>query len=156
METVAQVVSAGFKDSFEKIIPELKANHTKKNLSLLPQLLCELLPYLFKLSKEETTSKLLSDSGILEDSISQSDPANKDPLLRAHSLSLLAEIWSLAPALIQENENTIKVEEVESSVLESVLRVMKRACRDSNRVLRVSTLGLMFKLMDEFALVRNS
>lgn len=153
METVTQLLVASFKDGFERIIPELKANHTKKNSSLLPQLLCELLPYLYKQSRDETVTTLLLNSGILEECIQLCDPNNKDTLQRAHSLSLLAEIWSLEPPLIQDN---LKMLEDGTSVLESALKVLKRACRDTNRPIRLSTLGLMFKMMDEFALVRNS
>ena len=73
--------------------------------------------------------------------------------MRAQSLSLLAEIWSLESSLIQENKNVV---EEGVSLLDSVLKVFKRGCRDPSRPLRISTLGLIFKLLDQFAMVRNN
>lgn len=69
-------------------------------------------------------------------------------------MSLLAQIWSLDYELISENDKIIEIENV--TILEKTLKVFKRACRDNNRGLRIGTLGLMFKLLDEFAYSKNS
>jgi hypothetical protein len=64
-------------------------------------LINELLLFLYRQSKDEIVRKLLSESGIIEESIEYADPDSKvDSLLRAQSLSLIAEIWSLEPSLI--------------------------------------------------------
>ena len=92
------------------------------------------------------------ESGIIEECIKNSESEVKDNLLRAECLSLITEIWLLNPSLIEENER--KIDETHS-ILHLALKMLKRGCRDANRPLRISTLGLMFRLLDRFAATRN-
>ena len=95
MENICVLLACTFKKKFDKIISELRTNHCKTKAEL-PLILTELLPYLYEQSKDETLSKLLYESGIMEESIENADPENnQDNLLKATSLSLLAEIWSV-------------------------------------------------------------
>ena len=43
-----------------------------------------------------------------------------------------------------------------ASLLDSVLRVFKRGCRDQSRALRLTVCGLLFRLLDQFAAERNA
>ena len=66
------------------------------------QILGELLPFLIKINSQETKDKLIKESGIIEECIMNADSDSNidDNLVRAQSISLLSEIWSLDPALI--------------------------------------------------------
>jgi hypothetical protein len=41
-------------------------------------------------------------------------------------------------------------------VLDECLKVFKNTCKFSSKAVKISTIGLMFKLLDEFATIRNN
>lgn len=41
-------------------------------------------------------------------------------------------------------------------MLESTLKVFKRSCRDKNRSLRICAIGMLFRLLDQFAGAKNN
>ena len=83
VEHVCNVILAVFKGNLSKLISELRQNHTKKNLALLPQLINEMLPYLHRSNKEDVTNELLLESGIIEECVRNGDSEVKDDLFRS-------------------------------------------------------------------------
>lgn len=80
----------------------------KNDLPGLYTLINDLLPYLHRYSREEVVAKILSESSLIDDLMRNAE-TSKDPMLKATSLSLLGEIWSLEPTLITEGHGPQKV-----------------------------------------------
>jgi hypothetical protein len=68
-----------------------------------------------------------------------------DNAIKSACLSLIAEIWTLEPNLISDNPTSYRDG---SSVLDTCLKVFKNTCKFSSRSMKISTIGLMFKLLD--------
>jgi len=146
VESVALLIISTFHGSFELLIPEIKENHIKDNLPKVYTLLNDLLPFLHKHHRAEVAEKLLRGSSLIEELLTHADTnKNSENLLKAAALSLLAEIWSLEPALISDDT---KKTNNGLSILELTLKVFKNTCKFSSKGLKLSTLGLMFKLLD--------
>ena len=145
-ESVALLLISSFKGSFNLLIPEISENHFAGNLAKLYTLLNDLLPFLHKHHREEVVQRLLLDSNLIADLLDHA-MTNKfsENAVKSASISLIAEIWTVEPHLIAENPQAYKDG---SSVLDTCLKVFKNTCKFSSRSLKLSTLGLMFKLLD--------
>lgn len=64
---------------------------------------------------------------------------------RITALSFLADVWELKSERIEENQE----------VAQAILTVLKRGCRDRQRLLRTVSFELMFKLLQHFSVNRN-
>ncbi len=73
--------------------------------------------------------------------------------IKSACISLIAEIWTLEPHLISDNPKSYRDG---SSILDTCLKVFKNTCKFSSRSMKLSTLGLMFKLLDQFAQSRDN
>lgn len=67
------------------------------------------------------------------------------PKERVAALSFLADIWEAKSDKIEENHE----------VAQAILTVLKRGCRDRNRILRTVAFEQMFKLLHHFSLNRD-
>lgn len=87
-----------FKGRFELLLPEIKENHYKDDLTKLYILVNDLLPFLHKHHKEEVVEKVLRESTLIDDLLNiATQNKNNDNALKSACISLLAEIWSLEP-----------------------------------------------------------
>ena len=138
-----------FKGRFELFLPEIKENHYRQDLTKLYILVNDLLPFLHRHYKEEVVEKVLRESTLIEDLLNLATQ-NKmnDNALKSACITLLAEIWSLEPQLISENPKPCPDN---SSVLESCLKVFKNTCKFASKSMKMTTVGLMFKLLEQFA-----
>lgn len=97
--------------------------------------------------------KVIVDTSLLQElvKIAESNrPADTE--VKSACLALIGEIWSLEPSLITEDPNTTTGG---STILDSCLRVMKNICKFSSRCLKLSTMALGFRLLDQFASSRD-
>lgn len=98
--------------------------------------------------------KLLVENTLIDDLLNHAS-TNKfsENYLKSSCISLLAEIWTLEPSLISENPKKCKDG---SSVLDTCLKVFKNTCKFASRSMKLATIGLMFKLLDQFAKSRDN
>jgi hypothetical protein len=117
-------------------------------------LINDLLPFLHKHHRQEVVQKIFTESNLIEDLLTNA-MTNKfsENDIKSASLSLLAEIWTLEPSIISNNPKSFTDG---NSVLDTCLKVFKNTVKFSSRSMKLSTLGLMFKLLDQFAQSRDN
>ncbi|CAG9325131.1 unnamed protein product [Blepharisma stoltei] len=76
---------------------------------------------------------------------SEADPDKVSPK-RLSALAFICDIWCMFPVYIENNEETAN----------SILTILKRACREKSRGLKIFCFGRLFALLSSFSACRNS
>lgn len=154
-EPAIEFMTSAFRGNLHKLLPALKENQGKDKKMWTQKFLNETAMMWIKYAPPGEFSKyMILNSGIIQESIKQTDNTGKfDKETRSTNLSLIAELWSLDPALIQDND--VKITEDEN-VLQYTLTMFKKATRDKSKAIKMGAMGLMFYLLEKFAAEKNT
>ena len=64
---------------------------------------------------------------------------------RISSLTLISELWFSYPGYLLEKKD----------LTDSILKMLKKACRDRNRMLRIASISILFRLLESFSEEKN-
>ena len=109
--------------------------------------------YFLELSLEENkngVAEIFTECGIVkywvEMGSRKSDSTNLNLKERSNAISLLFDIWMHFPKEIEQKKECA----------EYVIKSLQRAIRDKSSSLQILALGILFKLLDQFAIEKNT
>ena len=107
----------------------------------------ELLPFL---CKNNNIKQEISNNGIFDHFLNlcsqEADDLKLPPDERLTAINLACDIWALNPLAIENSEDLSK----------SLLNTLERVSRDKSYLLKISCMGKLFHLLQEFTVTRNS